>query len=83
MRKFIDDNKISFAEGNRNLSVITCIGYAQHKGLSKDDLREDLAYEIAADKFIGEEIDRLWNWAASKNYKNFWNTTRAMDEYTF
>jgi hypothetical protein len=83
IKDFIKNNDLLFTEGNRNLTVITCIGYAQHLGWDKEDLKNELVHERAADPFISEEIERLWNWAASKNYKNFWDTPRAKKEYKF
>ena len=62
IRKFINDNKLSFAEGSRNSTVTTLIGYSQHLGLSRVDLAIALKPEIDADKFIAEEIDRLWQY---------------------
>ncbi len=59
IQKFIKENNITFNEGERNSSVVTCIGYAQFKELDKQELIEELEEEIAEDDFIEEEIDRL------------------------
>jgi len=83
MRKFIEDNKITFEKGNRNLSVITLIGYAQFLGLDKKSLEAELHKEITEDPFIKEEIDRLFNWAENKNYKSFWYKPEAKLQYIF
>lgn len=83
MRKFIEENNISFSVGERNTSVVTLIGYAQHKGLSQSDLEVELSKEIDKDSFIGEEVERLWDYCKSKNYKKFWKTKDAKILYKF
>lgn len=83
MRKFIKDNNITFNEGERNSSIVTCIGYAQYLGITKDDLESELAVEIEEDGFLQEEINRLWDYCKSNNYKKYWKTKEAINEYTF
>ena len=83
MRDFINENSISFEQGSRNSSITTLIGYAQFKGLTKEQLEDALNEEIKADGFIGVEIDRLWDYCKARNYKNWWNTTEAKLQYTF
>ena len=83
IKNFIEDNNISFAQGERNTSVVTLIGYAQHLGLSQSKLEEELSEQINADVFIQEEIDRLWEYCKNHNYKKFWSSTEAKIQYTF
>ena len=83
MRDFINENSISFEQGSRNSSITTLIGYAQFKGLTKEELKLELSKEIIEDSFIKEEIDRLWDYCKARNYKNWWNTTEASLQYTF
>lgn len=83
MRKFINENNISFEEGNRNSSVVICIGYAQHLGWTKDQLETILDDEIEEDSFIQDEITRLWDYCKAKNYKTFWSTDEAKKQYNF
>lgn len=83
IRDFINENSISFEPGSRNSSIVTLIGYAQFKGLTKEDLKLELVKEITRDSFIGEEIERLWNYCKDRNYKTFWNTEDAKMQYTF
>jgi hypothetical protein len=83
IKNFIEDNNISFAQGERNTSVVTLIGYAQHLGLSQYVLKEELSEQINADVFIQEEIDRLWEYCKVKNYKNYWSSKEASEQYTF
>lgn len=83
MRDFINENSISFEPGSRNTSIVTLIGYSQFKGFDKHALKEELATEIKKDSFISEEIDRLFDYCKAKNYKNFWKTAEAAENYTF
>lgn len=83
IKNFIEENNISFEEGQRNTTVVTLIGYAQHLGLSQSALEEELADQIAADSFIEEEIERLWDYCKVKNYKTFWKKQEAKLQYTF
>jgi len=83
IKNFIEENNISFAEGERNTSVVTLIGYAQHLKLTKSEFRGELAQEIKDDMFIGEEIERLWDYCVTKKYKNFWKKQEAKLQYTF
>lgn len=83
IRNFIDENDISFAEGERNSSVTTLIGYAQHLGLSKNDLTRELSSEISDDSFISQEVNRLWTYCENNNYKAFWKKRIAKQRYKF
>jgi|JI10StandDraft_1071094.scaffolds.fasta_scaffold229555_2 hypothetical protein len=80
---FIINNNISFEKGNRNSSIVTLIGYSQHLNLNKEDLVSKLENQIKNDSFIEEEIDRIWNYCNSKNYKAFWSTNLAKSQYEF
>jgi len=83
MRKFIEDNNISFAQGERNTTVVTLIGYAQHLKLTKSEFRGELEREIKEDRFIGEEIERLWDYCKDRKYAAFWKKKEAKDKYIF
>jgi len=83
IKNFIEENNISFAQGERNTSVVTLIGYAQHLGLSQSALEEELSDQIDADDFIGEEIERLWDYCKVNGYKKFWKKQEAKIQYTF
>ena len=83
IRNFITENKITFQEGERNSSIVTLIGFAQFKGLDIEDLENALEEEITQDSFLSEEIDRLWDYCKSKNYKSFWLEEKAKLQYTF
>lgn len=83
MRRFIKENNISFEPGSRNTSVTTLIGYAQHKGLTCQELIDFLEPEISNDFFILEEVNRLWDYCKKNNYKKFWKTQTAKSQYNF
>jgi hypothetical protein len=83
LRKFIDENKLSFDYGNRNSTVTIIIGFSQHLGLDLEDVETELEKEIDDDYFIQEELDRLWQYCANRNYKNYWSTPEAKNKYKF
>jgi hypothetical protein len=83
IREFIENNEVYFEEGSRNSSVIVLIGYSQFLELSKENLENTLVDEINADDEIQEEIDRLWNYCASNNYKKYWKTAQAKKDWQF
>jgi hypothetical protein len=83
MRDFINENDLNFTEGSRNSTITTLIGFSQYKGLTKEELKLELVKEIARDSFIGEEIERLWDYCKARNYKNWWSTPEASLQYTF
>lgn len=83
IRQFIEDNTLSFEEGERNANIIVLIGYSQFLKLSKEDLEEELQEEIDNDGVIQDEIDRLWSYASSNNYAKYWKTKQAKKDWSF
>ncbi len=81
LREFIENNSISFEEGERNSTVTKLIGYSQYLGLSQDNLENELSKEIKKDRSILSEINRIWGYCASRNYAKFWGTKSASNEY--
>ena len=77
IKNFIIENNLDFTQGSRNSTCTTLIGYSQHLGLSKEQLKEELKDQILEDSFIKEEIDRLWNYCKDRNYKAFWSSEEA------
>lgn len=83
IKDFIKKNKISFEEGQRNTSVVKLVGYSQHLGITKNKLKAEVVDEIDKDNFIEQEIDRLWDYCNTNNYKAFWKTKEAKEKYEF
>jgi len=83
LRNFINENNLSFDEGSRNSTIAVLIGFSQHLGLSLTDVETELQSEIDDDYFIQEELDRLWQYCANRNYKNYWSTPEAKNKYKF
>ena len=83
MRDFINENSITFEQGERNTNCVVLVGYAQHKGLTELQLIEELKEEIKDDSFIEDEVKRLWNYCENKNYSKFWESEEAKMQYTF
>lgn len=83
IREFIGNNSLSFEPGSRNSTMVTLMGYAQHLGLSKEDLKEELSDEIDNDGVIQDEIDERWEYCERNNYKKYWTTTQAKKDWSF
>lgn len=83
VRKFIDKNKLTFEEGSRNSTIVTLIGFSQYLDWNKSDLETELEVEISYDGFIQDELDRLWEYCASNNYKNYWSKPEAKKAWKF
>lgn len=83
IKEFIKNNNLSLEEGSRNSSIVVIIGYAQHLGLTRNDLENELMAEINEDSFIGEEIARLFDYCKTKKYKTYWLSPEAKSKYKF
>ena len=83
VRKFINDNKLSFEEGNRNSTMVTLIGLSQHLDWNKKDLETELEIEITEDPFIQDELDRLWEYCVDNNYRAYWTKKEAKKQWKF
>jgi len=83
IKEFIKTNNLSFEEGQRNSNLVVVTGYTQFADLNKDDLEKALSKEIKKDKFIQEEIDRLWSYCKTNNYYAWWKTKEAHKAWKF
>jgi len=83
IEQFIKDNHLSFGIGRRNSTITILIGYSLFLGIEKEFLKTYLEEQIKADKFIQEEIDRLWSFCVSSHYEKFWLTKDAKKIYKF
>lgn len=83
MKDFIKNNHLSFGKGRRNSTITVLVGYSQHLKMTSEDLKSELSHQIMDDSFIGEEIDRLWNYCKSRKYAAYWKTAAAKSSYKF
>lgn len=83
VRKFIDKNKLTFEEGSRNSTMVTLIGFSQHLDWAKSDLETELEEEINEDPFLQDELDRLWGYCSTNNYKSYWSKPEAKKAWKF
>lgn len=83
IQEFIKNNNLTFEEGCRNSHVTIIIGYAQHLGLTEEQLDEELQKQYDEDSFIAEEVTRLFAYCENRNYKNYWSTPAAKKAYKF
>lgn len=83
IKEFIEKNNIEFHDGNRNFPAIVIMGYAQHLGLSKEDLETELKEEIENDDRIQDEINERWEYCSYNNYEKYWKTKQAKEDWSF
>lgn len=83
IRQFIDENNLSFEEGERNSSVTILCGYSLHINTSKEKLINELDKEIKLDNTIAEEIERIWTFCKKNKYGEFWKTPEAQHQYKY
>ena len=82
LKTFIKDNNLTFEEGSRNSNIVVLCGYACHIGADKFDCVEALDKK---DKVLAAtmEIERVHDYATIHNYKAFWRTEAAKEQYKF
>lgn len=83
IKNFMKDNDLVLSRGSRNSTIVILVGYVQHIGWNRQQLLDALSDEISNDKFIGEEVNRLWEYCEDNNYKKFWKTEQAKAQYVF
>jgi hypothetical protein len=92
IEQFIVDNKIDVIEvieSGLNGAFVILSGFALHKGIELDELHksidEFIDKEMAATLANSEidELQRVYEYAASNNYSAFWKTEKAKKQYKF
>lgn len=81
IKDFITQNNLSFKEGSRNSSCTVLIGFSQYLGLQQKQLEEELKNEISLDKFLQNEINRLWEYCLHNNYGKWWEKEENRKTY--
>jgi len=85
IEQFIKDNELEFTgEGsslNGNCTIIA--GYACHKGMSEEYTFIQQFDVTELSKEAEKELRRVFSYAVSKNYGNYWKTKAAANLYKF
>ena len=86
LKKFIQDNGLTFEEGQRNRDSVIISGYALYLGVQDPGIIENLLeeeYPDVADGELFDEIERVFAYAKLKNYEKFWYREEAKTMYKF
>ena len=84
LRKFMQDNNLKFLPGQRNSDAVILCGFALYKNISfKDIVEATNNYCSMLDIVFNNELERVYNFAKSKNYGDWWNKDEAKKLYKF
>lgn len=79
LTKFVKDNKLTFNSGSGgDVNILALCGYATHINASLED-----CIKVANNKDCNDEIERIYNYADTHNYKAFWEKPEAKTQYKF
>lgn len=82
LNKFIEDNNIEFSSGNRNTPSVILSGFALFIGYKTiTNLLKDIDSHLDADDM--KELTRVFEYANTNHYGEFWKTEEAQAQYTF
>lgn len=83
IKEFIENNKLSFYEGERNQNLTVICGYGLHIGI-KDFMD---VYEGIPERYLSTELydecQRVFRYAQENNYQNWWKSTTAKNTWKF
>lgn len=81
--KFIEDNKLNFTDSGSSLNsnCVILAGYALFIGIDNvEDLFKAIPYYGSSEM---EELERVFDFAMSSSYGDYWNTEDAKKRYKF
>lgn len=82
---FIDENNLTFEEGQRNTDSTVLSGYALHIGLRTLPTLVAAVENQCDDADYGweDELERVFDYAKDNAYGDWWNSKEARDRYIF
>lgn len=85
IQKFIEENELDFSGSGSDLNgnCVSLAGYALHRGLSFEDLKILMTPEQRSNLDAITELERVFNFAESHNYGDWWKTPEAKEQYKF
>lgn len=86
LKTFIQDNNLSFEEGQRNTNATILCGYALFIGVDDVELIEEAVEEcfgmrIWSDSELQDEILRVYNYGKHHNYGKWWEKEENRKTY--
>ena len=82
LKEFIKNNDLTFSEGERNTNITILCGYALAIGESTMACKKSIPKEQSTAE-VNKEIERVYHYADTHNYANFWSTEGARKQYIF
>ncbi len=82
LKEFIKENNLTFEVGVRNTNVTILCGYALHNKNTVEECKEAIEEKFVSTELF-QEIERVYNYAESNDYGNYWTTTDAISRYKF
>lgn len=84
IEKFIEENKLDLSETGSALNSTCCIiaGYALYIGIDHAHTLCSILLE-KLDSDTDTELERVFNYAKSKNYGEWWKSEEAKKQYKF
>ncbi len=85
IENFIQDNNLSFKEGERNNNYTILIGYMLYLGITNEDEAFKIVSNIIpeAEEYEDEFLHRIFPYARNNHYENFWEKSSTKDIYTY
>jgi hypothetical protein len=82
LQKFIENNNLSFQEGQRNASIVILCGFALYNEISIQKIHaaindKDYTPEVQI------ELSRVYEYAERNIYGEYWNSEDAKTRYKF
>jgi len=87
LKTFIKENNLSFNEGERNSNIVILCGFALFNENILEECKEVIPKEfidtLKKETNVFQEIERVYYYADSRNYKKYWGTAMAQAQYKF
>jgi hypothetical protein len=82
LKLFIKKNKLEFTEGRRNSDLVVLCGYSGFINADKAETCDSISKKLrTAD--LETELDRVYEYAKTNNYGEWWKLPEAKEKYKF
>lgn len=82
LQKFIEDNNLSFQEGQRNTSTVILCGFSLYNEISIQEIHNAINDKEFSSE-LTQELKRVYEYAKRNNYREYWNSEDAKTRYKF
>jgi hypothetical protein len=79
LKNFVKNNNLEFNNGSGgDINILALTGYAQYVDATLEE-----CIKVVNNPSVNDEIERVYNYAKTHNYKKYWSTQQAKDNYKF